>query len=80
MHSFPGLLFSLLALHLFNSIDVCQTYPLCQTLITTCINMMYARQRRQWLILTLEIWNSNRVEVLQKAFVTEEAYEQKHKE
>lgn len=60
MHSFPGLLFSLLALHLFNSIDVCQTYPLCQTLITTCINMMYARQRRQWLILTLEIWNSNR--------------------
>lgn len=62
MHSFPGLLFSLLALHLFNSIDVCQTYPLCQTLITTCINMMYARQkRRQWLILTVEIWElSNR--------------------
>lgn len=47
--------FLLWSLHLSNSIDVYQTHLLCQTLIMAHINMMFARQRRQWLILTVEI-------------------------
>lgn len=42
------------SLHLSNSIEVCQIYLSCQTSTMTHINMMYARQRRQWLILTVE--------------------------
>lgn len=43
--------------------------------------MMYARQRRQWLILTVEIWElRNRERSVTENIYHEETHEPKHKE